>query len=172
MQMLVQPLSHRRRRAYNIRDRCLELSEFREEATAPTAMQSRIPVQLILGPSRSTILSMEYNRALLAGVTTKGDSSVERSLISLEADRVIQWSRLEYVRNEDVIVRWAMDVVKREPATIGKTQIMLNASSRSSQSDLNYELIGHSRVLRSFDIHRQSSRFSSRVADNSVTSHR
>jgi len=35
--MLVQPLSHRRRRAYNIRDRCIELSEFREEATAPTA---------------------------------------------------------------------------------------------------------------------------------------
>lgn len=96
MQILVQPLGHRNRRAHNIR--CFELSEFREEATAPTAMQSQIPVQLILGRNRSTILSMEYNRALLAGVTTKGDSSRERSLISLKADRVIQRSKLEYIR--------------------------------------------------------------------------
>jgi len=44
MQILVQPLGYRKGLQYS----CFELSEFREEATAPTAMQSQIPVQLIL----------------------------------------------------------------------------------------------------------------------------
>lgn len=75
MQISIKSLNHRRQKAYDIRDRYLKLGEFHEEVMALVAMQSRIPMQLILGLNRSTILSMEYNRSLSVGVRTKSDFS-------------------------------------------------------------------------------------------------
>lgn len=77
-------------RYYNIRDRCLKLGEFREEVTALVAMQSRIPVQLIFGLNRSTILSMEYNRSLSVGVRIKSDlSRASRDRLSASKPRFV-----------------------------------------------------------------------------------
>lgn len=75
MQISVKSLYHRRQKTYDIRGRYLKLGEFHEEMTAVVAMQSRIPMQLILELNRSTILSMEYNRNLSTGVRTKSDFS-------------------------------------------------------------------------------------------------
>lgn len=60
MQILIWPLSHCRWRVCDIRDRCPELSEFREEETAPTAMQSRIPVQLILKSKHDPLDGIQF----------------------------------------------------------------------------------------------------------------
>lgn len=63
MQISTQPLSHRKRRVNPWSPISTSKRQFREEVTSMVAMQSRIPVQLILRSNRSTILSMEYNRA-------------------------------------------------------------------------------------------------------------